>query len=287
MVVDHDLIVQEGRYVYDLTHPTEEDLEELKSCTQGGSGTLVRISKLFRESFPRTSEIIDGLRRRAGVIYYYYLKGMVKGLEPVTLKIDDREVKAVDPLFEQEIDSDDANLNENTWDGLSPKWITTPQHIQVDTTGTRYAKVAMTQLPHPPSVARIMSTSQKACRDHYMIGAGNYGFYIYRNWRLISWADSLGLVSQDQDFYAFRGRLLIRSDSDDILNIDITKSRIHLSEIAEDQLKSLIQEALKKSRDAWKSAHRNATQALSEDPHESANDELKSYLRFASRGRYT
>ena len=274
VVVDHDLIVKEGRYVYDLTRPTEKDLEELEACTHGKSGTLVRITKLFRDSFPRTSEVIDGLRTRAGVIYYYYLKGMVEGLEPVKLKIDEHEVKAVDPLFEHDIDSDDANLNENTWDGLSPKWITTPQGIQVDTTGARYAEVAMTQLPHPPSVARITSKSQKACRDHYMIGAGNYGFYIYRNWRLISWADSLGFVSQDQDYYAFRGRLLIKSDSDDILNIDITKSRIHLSEIAQDQLKPLIQEALKKSRDAWQSAYRNTTRAVSEDPHDTANEEL-------------
>ena len=274
VVVDHDLIVQQGRYVYDLTRPAEEDLAELEACTQGESGTLVRITKLLRESFPRTSEIIDGLMTRAGVTYYYYLKGMVEGLEPVKLRIDDVEVKAVDPLFEHEIDSDDANLNENAWDGLRPKWITTPQCIQVDTTGTRYAEVAMTQVPHPPSVARITPTSRKACRDHYMIGAGNYGFYIYRNWRLISWADSLGLVSQDQDHYAFRGRLLIRSDSDDILNIDITKSRIQLSEIAYDQLKSLIKEGLKKSRDAWQNAHRTTTQELNEDPHDTANEAL-------------
>ena len=136
VVVDHDLIVQEGRYVYDLTQPTEEDLDELKACTQGESGTLVRITKLFHESFPRTSEIIDGLKTKAGVFYYYYLKGIVEGLEPVRLKIDDHEVEAVDPLFEHEIDLEEANLNENTWDGLRPKWITKPQRIQVDTSGT-------------------------------------------------------------------------------------------------------------------------------------------------------
>ena len=89
--------------------------------------------------------------------------------------------------------------------------------------------------------------SQNECRSHYLIGAGNYGFYIYRNWRLISWADRLGFVPRDQDLYSFRGRLLINGDADDILNIDVTKSHIHLSEIAQDQLKLVIQEAVRKS----------------------------------------
>ncbi|MDE0299048.1 MAG: ATP-binding protein [Candidatus Poribacteria bacterium] len=274
VVIDHDLIVQEGRYVYNLTQPTKEDLDELEICAQGQSGTLVRISKLFHESLPRTSEIVEGLRTRARVIYYYFLKGMVDGLEPVTLKIDDHDVEAVNPLFEDEIAPDDADLNENSWDGLSPKWITRPQHIQVTTDGDRYAEVAMTQLVHPPTVERAGSMSRRDCRDHYMIGAGNYGFYIYRNFRLISWADSLGFVSPDQDHYAFRGRLLIRSDSDDVLNIDVTKSRIHLSEIAQEQLKPQIQESLKKSRDAWRNAKRNITRAVSENPHDTANEDL-------------
>ena len=280
VVLDQNLIVQEGKYVYDLTEPTEEDLKELEACAQGESGTLIRITDLFRESLPPTSEIIHGLKTKAGVIYYYYLKGIADGAKSLSLKIDEHDVTAVDPLFVDEIGADEPDLNENTWEGLSPKWITEPQYIQVDTTGTRYAEVAMTQLPHPPSVGRITPMSQKACRDHYRIGAGNYGFYIYRNWRLISWADSLGFVRQDQNLYAFRGRMSINSDADDILNIDITKSRIHLSEIAQDQLKPLIQEGLKKSRDAWENANRTTQQLVNEDPHDMANEELNRISQF-------
>ncbi len=274
VVLDQNLVVQEGKYVYDLTEPTEEDLKELEACTQGESGTLIRITELFHESLPPTSEIIHGLKAKAGVIYYYYLKGMVERSECLSLKIDDHDVTAVDPLFIEEIDVDDPDLNENTWDGLNLKWITRPQRIQIDATGTRSAEVAMTQLPHPPSVGRITSTSQKACRDQYLIGAGNYGFYIYRNWRLISWADSLGFVRRDQDLYAFRGRMLIKSDADDVLNIDVTKSRIHLSEIAQTQLQPLVQEAVKKSTAAWNKAKQTTNQFLRQDPHDATNEEL-------------
>ena len=286
VVLDHDLIAREGKYIYDLTEPREEDLKELEACTQGKSGTLIHITGLFHESLPRTSEIIHGLKTKAGVIYYYYLKGIVEGSELLSLKIDDHDIVPVDPLFVDEIDTDDPDLNEKTWDGLSPKWITKPQRIPIDTTGTRYAELAVTQLPHPPIVGLIKSMDptqsmglkssriQTRCRNHYLIESGNYGFYIYRNWRLISWADSLDFVRQDQNLYAFRGRLLINSDADDVLNIDVTKSRIYLSELAQDHLKPRIQEALKKSRNAWNKAKQTVDQLRQQDPHDVANEEL-------------
>ena len=276
VVLDQDSIVGEGRYIYELTNPTQEDLLELDACAQGNSGTLIRVTKLLHDSLPRTSEIVEGLKNKAGIIYYYYLKGTAEGSERLALKIDGDDVVPVDPLFEDEIDAEDADLNENTWDGLHPKWITKPQQIQVDTTGSRFAEVTITQLPHPPSVGRtdLINMTQKGCRDHYLIGAKNYGFYIYRNWRLISWADSLGFVTQNQDLYAFRGRLLINSDADDVLNIDVTKSRIHLSEISHDQLRPLIREAVKKSIAAWNNAKRETRRISQQDPHDTANKAL-------------
>jgi len=274
VVLDQDLIVEKRNYVYNLTEPTEEDLNELDACTQGKSGTLIRITELFRQSLPSTSEIIRGLQDRAGVIYYYYLKGMVDGVKRLSLKIDDSDVLPVDPLFIDEIDADNSNLNEHNWDGLNPKWITQPQAIQLDATGSTWAQVEITQLPHPPSVERKGLMSRRDCRDRYLIEAGNYGFYIYRNWKLISWADRLDFVPQDQDLYAFRGRLLINSDADDILNINVTKSHVHLSEIAQDQLKPEVQEAIKKSRIAWQTAHRVTVASLAQGPHDIANQEL-------------
>ena len=274
-VLDQDSILEAGKYVYHLTEPTDEDLTELDACAQGRSGTFIRITKLLLHSLPRTAEIIAGLKSRAGVIYYYFLKGLAEGSERLSLKIDEHEVAPIDPLFVDEIaDGNDGDLNEHTWDGLSPKWIARPQRIQLATTGKLSAEVAMTQLPHPPSVARLTSTPQKGCRDRYLIGAGNYGFYIYRNWRLISWADSLDCVRRDPDLHAFRGRLLINSDADDVLNIDVTKSRIQLSEIAQTQLIPRVQEAMKTSIVAWNNAKETTKRLLRPDPHDAANEAL-------------
>ena len=274
VVLDQDLIVEAGKYVYDLISPTLEDLKELDVCAQGKSGTLIRVTKLRTDSLPRAAEIVDGLKRKAGVIYYYYLKGIAEGSERLSLKIDNDDVTPIDPLFVDEIDADNADLNEHTWDGLHPKWITKSQAIQLDPTSSTWARVEITQLPHPPSVDRKGPMSRNECGAHYRIKAGNYGFYIYRNWRLISWAESLGFVPLDQDLYAFRGRLLINSDADDILNIDVTKSRIHLSELAQYHLESVIPDAVKKSRIAWKTAHRVTVDSFTQGPHDTANQEL-------------
>ena len=274
-VLDQDSILEAGKYVYYLTEPTEEDLRELDACAQGESGTLIRITKLLLHSLPRTSEIVAGLKSRAGVIYYYFLKGLAEGSERLSLKIDEHDIAPVDALFVDEIaDGKNGDLSEHTWDGLSPKWIARPQRIQLATTGTLSAEIAMTQLPHPSSVARLTSTTQKCCRDRYLIGPGNYGFYIYRNWRLISWADSLGCVRHAQDLYAFRGRLLINSDADDVLNINVTKSRIQLSEIAQNQLMPRVQEAMKRSIVAWNNAKQTTKRLLQPDPHDAANEAL-------------
>ena len=274
VVLDQDLIVKKQNYIYHLTDPTEDDLTELEACAQKKSGTLIRVTELHRDALPRATEITDGLKSRAGVIYYYYLKGLADGSEQLSLIIDDDDITAVDPLFEDKIDSNDPDLNEHKWDGLCPKWITKSQAIQLAVTKYTTAQLDITQLPHPPSVERAGSMSRANCRDYYRIGAGNYGFYIYRNWRLIAWADSLGFVPQDQDLYAFRGRLLINSEADDILNIDVTKSRIHLSEIAQDQIKPLVLEAVKKSRAAWKTAHQISVRSLTQNPHDTANQAL-------------
>jgi hypothetical protein len=271
-VLDAQKITDE--YFYEMCEPTADDLALLAAVAGDGSGTLIRITALHRESLPRASEIIEGLQQRAGVIYYYYLQGLVEHAPKLVLTVNDEPVMPFDPLAVGEIDEAAGDLNENTWDGLAPKWITKPQRIQLDTKGTIWAEVAITQLPHPPSVGRVGAMTQTACRDRYMIGAGNYGFYVYRNHRLISWADSLGFVPQDQDLYAFRGRFLIDSQADDVLNIDVTKSRIHLSEIAADQLKGPVGEAVKKSRDAWKAAKRNTDAILTHTPHDEANEEL-------------
>ncbi|MDW6003250.1 ATP-binding protein [Vibrio mangrovi] len=275
-VVDQEKLV--FNYEYEFTHANREDIESLKDfCGKNKSGTFVIIEKSRHESLPSIAEILSKLKNKAGIVFYYYLEGLVPDRNKISLIIDDEIIQGFDPLACNEIDSKDGNLDDTSWNGTSVKWITKPSVIQLSEENPEcVATIEITQLPHPPSVGKDenISLSQAQCRDKYMIGAGNYGIYVYRNYRLISWADSLDVIRLDQDLYSFRGRLNIQSNSDDILNIDVTKSRIHLSELAKSQLTPELGEAKRKSLSAWRYRSRVIDDLTRSTPHTDINDAL-------------
>ncbi|URN08549.1 ATP-binding protein [Actinomadura madurae] len=275
LVLDHDLIRERNEFMYFLGRASEDDTARLDEIAQGGTGTLVEIARISQDNMPSPGEVIENLKARAGVVYYFSLTGQSSADDQqLQIYIGADEVEAFDPLFEHEVS---GSLEEHSWDGLSVKWIVKPQIIQLSPeVSSITARVSMTQLPHPPTLQKAEIMSRAQARKEYRIGAKNYGFYIYRNGRLISWADSLGLVPLDQNLYSFRGRIEIQSDADEVLNIDVTKSRIHLSDIAYTQLAPLLQEALKKSRTAWTKATRDVQSLVDKSPHEDINIALDS-----------
>ena len=267
-------------YEYVLTPATDDEVALLDAhCGEGKSGTIVKVEDIRHVSMPRTIEIIEGIKAKAGIIFFYHLSGIEPAPRQVSISVnhDDHseEIAPIDPLFLGDISDEEGDLDEKNWDGMSVQWIQRPQKFQLNPEGTVSATVEISQLPHPPSVNTFGDMTQVECRKKYNIGAGKYGFYIYRNGRLISWADSLnGQISLDQDMYSFRGRILIESNADDILNLDVTKSRIHLSEIAQDQLTPIVSEAKKKSKAAWKYAGETILRKTDTDPHSEVNAEL-------------
>ena len=120
----------------------------------------------------------------------------------------------------------------------------------VDTEFGVTCEVEVTQLPYP-RIFELDGEDRLAVREKYNIGAGNYGYYVYRNKRLISWAQGLdGIIPQAQDYYSFRGRILIESDADDCFNIDVKKANIALSDKAHQVIADITEAFKKKSRGA-------------------------------------
>jgi len=246
------------QYLIDIYDGTKQEIDVLdKHCKPSESGTAVVVGAIDQNSMPSVTDVIRKIEERAGIIYYYYLAGKSPAPRKVSISLEHSgnttKILPFDPLFVDEINSDDPNLNETNWDGVSVKWLTqtVPVQLSTDPDGPT-AQLEMTQLPHPPLTGKVTELSQAECRKRYNIEAGNYGFYIYRNGRLISWADNLeGSISSNQNLYSFRGRINLGADADDAINIDVTKSRIVLSELAWDQMKAPVTEAKKKSIAAW------------------------------------
>lgn len=181
--------------------------------------------------------------------------------------IENEEIEAFDPLFVDEAGS--SNLDENVWDGKSVQWLLKPTDIELDE-GVN-GKIEITMLPHP-KVRKDEGISDASIRTKYHISANNYGFYVYRNGRLINWANKLDIIPFDQDFYAFRGRINIKSNADDAFNIDVSKSKINLSEDAREALDDFIADYKRKCKVAWGNAWNKYRALISQNSNDISND---------------
>lgn len=232
-----------------------------KYFKDGNKGTIIRISKIRNNNHPSIKSTIDELKEKIGVIYYYFLA------KDLHIFVQDEELLAFDPLFVEE--AGESNLNENDWDGKSVQWLLRPTKIQFDERVE--GEMEITMLPHP-KVWKIDGISDASIRTKYHISANNYGFYVYRNGRLINWANRLDIIPQDQDFYAFRGRINIKADADDAFNIDVSKSKINLSEDARDALDDYIADYKRKCKTAWNNAFNKFKALTSQNSNDIAND---------------
>ena len=259
-----DLSEMEGEYysVEDDVSDVDRKLVE-KYFADKKRGTIIRITKIHKNNHPSIKSTIDELKEKIGVIYYYFLE------KDIHIFVNDEKIPAFDPLFVKE--AGENNLDENLWDGKSVQWLLRPTDIMLDSNAKINGKVEITMLPHP-KVQKKDGVSDLEIRNRYHISAQNYGFYVYRNKRLINWANKLDIIPFDQDYYAFRGRINIQADADDAFNIDVSKSRIILSEDAKDALDDFVSDYKRKCKVAWNNAWNKYQALISADSNDVSND---------------
>lgn len=245
----------EKRYGTEELPLTEDDAALLARVLPGGHGTVVRITAVRKNNHPAIKNTVEELRDRVGIIYYYFMRD-----SELRITIDGSECTPLDPLFTSEAETN-GNLNEHDWNGRETRWIQRPLEITLDGDRGVKATLEVTQLPHPPTFKFDGEGEQKRTRDKYRIEAGNYGFYVYRNKRLLSWAErfaTMGLgravIPLNPDYLSFRGRLLLTDTADDAVNIDVKKSQIMLSDEAFKVLSDETMNFRRKSENAWQRA---------------------------------
>lgn len=245
--------------------PLEEDIQLLKKYKHG---TVIRIKDIHKNNHPSIKSTIHELEEKLGVIYYYFLKE-----NNLKIVLRDKEIEGIDILFSEGLNE---NLDEQVWDGKSVGWIYKPQEFILESSNNNKVTLEVTQLPYPPIFEIDGDYSQNEVREIYKINSKNYGVYVYRNKRLISWAEDFGgIIPNAQNLYSFRGRLNISSDSDDMFNIDVKKSNINLSEEAQKRLDDILDDLKRKSRKAWNKMTKVYKERKNEDPNKAANDIIK------------
>lgn len=257
---------------------SQNDIELISQHLPSRKGTIVRISDVKKSNHPSVKNTLDELVDKLGVVYYYFLK---EGLEIEILHDEKIRIAPVDVLYVEEADTN-GKLNEYEWDGKKVKWIERPTKITLDSDNKVEGIIEVTQLPYPPLFELDERGGAAKARENYRIEAGNYGYYVYRNKRLIAWAEGFKtkngtIIPQDQSYYAFRGRILIDDSADDAFNIDVKKSSIVLSNEAWLALDDISLEYKSKSKKAWGRAKQLAKEKRGQDPNLTANSIVKEF----------
>lgn len=249
---------------------TKADKKLISDHIKTGNGTIVHIGLVRKEGHPPIKNTISELKKKIGVIYYYFIK------EGLSVFLDGQKLEGIDILFTDEANLN-GNLDENLWDGRTVCWIERPKQIILDSQSRVSARVEVTQLPHPPTFKDDGRGAQEAIRERYFIEASNYGYYVYRNKRLISWAESFpdnagsSIIPNNQDLYSFRGRIHIDSSADDLFNIDVKKSTITLSDEAWNTISDSTNDYKRKSKKAWNRAKQLEKEKNNEEPNRISN----------------
>jgi hypothetical protein len=235
-----------GKYFASKVDLTEQDQSNINSYFKEGHGTIIKIGKVRKEGHPSVKNTIDELSEKVGVIYFYFIKE-----NGIDIFIDNKLLPAVDILFSDEANTN-GNLDENAWNGREVRWIERSKEITLNAEPKISANIEVTQLPHPPTFRNDKRGGDVEVRGKYLIESANYGFYVYRNKRLISWAEGFnGIVPSNQDLYSFRGRILVDEKADDVFNIDVKKSTLTLSDEAWNVISDTSSEYKRKSIKAW------------------------------------
>jgi hypothetical protein len=265
-VVSLPRVQEQGRYFATEEELTESDNANIRHFLKEGHGTIIKIGKVRKEGHPSIKHTVDELKKKIGVIYYYFIKD-----DGVKIHIDTVLLEAIDVLFTEEA-TGNGNLDENTWNGKEVKWIEKPKEIILDTESYVKATVEITQLPHPPTFRIEVRGGDARIREKYLIEASNYGFYVYRNKRLISWAETFnGIIPYNQDLYSFRGRILVDDTADNVFNIDVKKSTLTLSDEAWNTISDQSLEYKRKSIKAWNRAKSLVQEKSTEETNQQSN----------------
>lgn len=247
-VLDRSIIKQTNRYGVVITEASQEEIQTWKEfLDKKESGTILLIQNLTEVTPPENFR--DFMNELIGLIYHRFIENGIHFF------INEKEVKAFDPLFTQEADQN-GEFDKDKWDGKTVNWLCKPFELEIS--GNVKIVVCATNLVHPPSFEPDISKA--SIRKKYGIGQFDFskqqrhGFYVYRNNRIIGIAERFhGIVANDIKYFAFRGRIEFDESADDALDLDVKKRHIRLSNLLRNNLKNRIARYVALSAQAWES----------------------------------
>ena len=269
LVMDWDTIKKATAYVITENIKTDEfEKNIIGKIGNISSGTVVRLTNIMQvnsgtgDSSSPTA-IIRNLRDECGITYHRFIE---RG--ELSIFVNGEQILPYDPLFLSE-----AQETIKEYNGTKPfKYFEKPYELPLNPINKTTMFVNAVQLPNPPSFNA--QGRQKEIQSKYKMFLKNIGFYIYRNDRLICKGEKLGLVSSDQDYMSFRASIDLNTNSDNDVNLDVSKTKVIFPDYAFDSLSERFNPIIRKSKELWnlmKTKNDDPTVNESERTHERSN----------------
>jgi len=238
--LDWDSIVNINDYIIlDNEKIDDNELEFLNSLCE--TGTVIILKKILQVNDASPDKIIKNVIEECGITYHRLIER-----HGIVIKVNDKVIEPYDPLFLSE-----ATQSIKQYDGTTP-CVYFPESFQLPLNPVNHTTMTLNaiQLPYPPMFAK--EGRQKEINNKYKMMLKNIGFYIYRNDRLIAKGEKLDLVTSDQDYMAFRASIDLDSNTDNDVNLDVSKTKVIFPDYALDSLRERMSGIIKNSKELWK-----------------------------------
>ena len=262
---DLDYIAQKGKWILQCPEITEDELYLLEEVAEGNSGTLVvwdKVDRLLKREYTNYKNaqkgfdrILDNLSFHLSMVFQRFLDPSDKRARNIRIILNTKELKPWDPFCISEpktkcLQSDDYDVD-------------LPYNTKAK------FKVAAYVVPRKDEFS-----SAEAAREA-RVNNDQQGFYIYRENRLIHHGDWLGFFTKEPHYSLLRVDFSFTHELDDLLNVDIKKSRILLIGELSEFLMTYLNAPRREAQRIYRTGETESIHQPSQDAHAPSNQNIE------------
>lgn len=262
---DLDYIGNKGAWLLLFPDVEEDEIDMLDSVACGGSGTLVvwnRIDRLMKDyktlknAQKGLAKILDDLRFHLSMVFQRFLDSEDTRATNVMITVNGTEIKPWDPFCVTEPKTEllqEESVPVTMPDGSKPSF-----HISA------YV------IPKKGEFSSLSAEKEAKVSNDFQ------GIYVYRENRLIHSGDWFGFLKKEPHFSLLRVEFSFGYDLDELLSVDIKKSRIlligELAQFIMEFLGAPRREAEKRYREKEKASLHTTSEQAHKGSNENIND---------------
>ncbi|MCP1575353.1 hypothetical protein J2S30_003732 [Herbaspirillum rubrisubalbicans] len=244
---DIELIAQEDKFIVSISDLVPEEVEYYGNLLSDDAGTVVEIDGCENINHQSPGTTVRKLEEHMGVVYNAFLSDPKRNLK-IGIRVcandtpEFKEIVPVDILFREMAKSWDPE----NYDFFSPYLLFDEEWKPDLGDGKNIPPIPITAVAFPQdklgNPSSPLSQEQQRVVKQYQVSRANAGCFIYRNGRLIRWADGLdGILSKDE--FNLRVRMDLTEEHDDIFHVDVTKQRLEIDDVLLARLKRILDDS--------------------------------------------